>query len=155
MKTSVFRHLVATLSRGIFFLPGFCLAQEITDLTITTDPDSQLKSLEITVDVPPLSNVQLQGNPLLAAGGWGNLPGETSLLAGGEATFATPLLGERGFFRFKTETIPFSVALVPAALFGMWVGSRIVSRIDQAMFKRATLIVLLVAGANLVRRALF
>ena len=55
----------------------------------------------------------------------------------------------------RTETIPFSVALVPAALFGMWVGSRIVSRIDQAMFKRATLIVLLVAGANLVRRALF
>jgi uncharacterized membrane protein YfcA len=37
----------------------------------------------------------------------------------------------------------------------MWVGGKVINRIDQAMFKRATLIVLLIAGANLIRRALF
>lgn len=55
----------------------------------------------------------------------------------------------------RSETLPFSVSLVLPALAGMWVGGKVVDRIDQAMFKRATLIVLLVAGANLMRRALF
>lgn len=96
------------LSWGILNFPGLCAAQEITDLTIVSDPDSLLKSLEITVDVPPLSSVRLQGNPRLTAAGWGDLAGDMSVFAGGETTFSTPLAGERGFFRFRTTPIPFS-----------------------------------------------
>ncbi len=55
----------------------------------------------------------------------------------------------------RSETAPFSVLLVLPALVGMWVGGKVINRIDQAMFKRATLVVLLIAGANLIRRALF
>ncbi len=55
----------------------------------------------------------------------------------------------------RAETVPFSLLLVAPALIGMWAGSRVVDRIDQVMFKRATLIVLLIAGANLIRRAVF
>ena len=54
----------------------------------------------------------------------------------------------------RAETAPFSVALVVPAVLGMWVGIRLQDRIDQAMFRRATLLVLLIAGLNLVRRGL-
>ncbi|MDW4500525.1 sulfite exporter TauE/SafE family protein [Sulfitobacter sp. D35] len=52
----------------------------------------------------------------------------------------------------RAETLPLSLALVPSAVVGMWIGTRILDRIDQKMFGRATLVVLLVAGLNLVRR---
>ncbi len=55
----------------------------------------------------------------------------------------------------NATTIPFSAALVLPALVGMWVGGIVIDRIDQTMFRRATLIVLLIAGANLLRRAVF
>lgn len=55
----------------------------------------------------------------------------------------------------RTETLPFSIILVLPALLGMWAGGKVTDRIDQAMFKQATLIVLLIAGANLIRRAIF
>ncbi|MHC9234906.1 sulfite exporter TauE/SafE family protein [Pseudooceanicola sp. 502str34] len=52
------------------------------------------------------------------------------------------------------KTLPFSVALLPLALVGMWMGFQVQDRIDAVAFRKATLVVLLVAGANLVRRAL-
>ena len=52
------------------------------------------------------------------------------------------------------ETAPFSIALLVPALLGMAVGFRAGDRLDQALFRKATLVVLAVAGANLVRRAL-
>ncbi|MEP5729084.1 MAG: sulfite exporter TauE/SafE family protein [Sulfitobacter sp.] len=55
----------------------------------------------------------------------------------------------------RTETVPFSILLILPAFAGMWVGGRVVDAIDQVMFKRATLLVLLLAGSNLIRRALF
>ena len=55
----------------------------------------------------------------------------------------------------RAETAPFSALLILPALLGMWASGKVVNRIDQAMFKRATLIVLFIAGANLIRRALF
>lgn len=55
---------------------------------------------------------------------------------------------------FNAATVWFSAILVPSALLGMWLGGRVQNRIDQRAFRRATLIVLLVAGLNLVRRAL-
>lgn len=53
------------------------------------------------------------------------------------------------------STALFSFVLVFPAVLGMWLGGFAQDRIDQAAFRKATLIVLFVAGANLVRRALF
>lgn len=55
----------------------------------------------------------------------------------------------------RAETVPFSVALTVPATAGMWLGLRMHDRIDQATFRKATLLVLLIAGANLLRRGLF
>ena len=54
----------------------------------------------------------------------------------------------------RAETLPFSILLVIPALLGMSIGFAIHDRIDQIAFRRATLVVLLVAGANLVRRGM-
>jgi uncharacterized membrane protein YfcA len=54
----------------------------------------------------------------------------------------------------RTETIPFSAILVIPAIVGMRIGFRYQDRIAQATFKRLTLIVLLAAGLNLIRRGL-
>lgn len=54
----------------------------------------------------------------------------------------------------RADTAPFSLALIVPAVAGMWIGGRLSDRIDQATFRRATLLVLLIAGANLVRRGL-
>lgn len=51
-------------------------------------------------------------------------------------------------------TALFSVGLVPAAVAGMLVGTRIQDRINQKEFRRATLFVLFIAGLNLVRRGI-
>lgn len=68
---------------------------------------------------------------------------------------AVALLGAHvGSGVMNAQTAPFSAALLVPALAGMWLGSRLQDRIDQAQFRRATLAVLLVAGANLIRRGL-
>lgn len=54
----------------------------------------------------------------------------------------------------RVETLPFSISLVFPAVLGMWFGGKLHARIDQSVFKRATLIVLLLAGVNLLRRGL-
>lgn len=54
----------------------------------------------------------------------------------------------------RAETLPFSVALLVPSVFGMWIGGRLHDRIDQELFRRATLLILLLAGLNLLRRAL-
>ena len=54
----------------------------------------------------------------------------------------------------RSETLPFSVLMIVPALMGMWIGGRLQDRIDQKTFRRATLFVLLIAGLNLLRRAL-
>lgn len=54
----------------------------------------------------------------------------------------------------RAETVPFSIFMILPALSGMWLGSKIMDRIDQASFRKATLFILLIAGANLVRRGL-
>jgi uncharacterized membrane protein YfcA len=53
----------------------------------------------------------------------------------------------------RAETLPFGVALVLPALLGQWLGGKVLDRIDQALFKQVTLFVLLIAGLNLIRRA--
>lgn len=55
----------------------------------------------------------------------------------------------------RAETVPLSALMVPPALLGIYFGNRVQDRIDQAMFRKITLWVLLLAGLNLLRRALF
>ncbi len=50
------------------------------------------------------------------------------------------------------ETLPLSVLLVIPAMAGLLLGFKIHDRIDQVTFRRATLLVLLIAGLNLIRR---
>lgn len=52
-------------------------------------------------------------------------------------------------------TLPLSALMMVPALAGMALGLRIHDRFDQQAFRKATLAVLLVAGLNLLRRALF
>lgn len=52
------------------------------------------------------------------------------------------------------DTIGFSVAMIFPGALGMWIGTRLSDRIDQTQFRRATLVVLIVAGANLIRRGM-
>jgi len=51
-------------------------------------------------------------------------------------------------------TLTFSALLAAPAVFGMWLGTKVQDRIDQETFRKATLWVLLIAGLNLLRRAL-
>ena len=52
------------------------------------------------------------------------------------------------------ETASGSALMLLPALAGLWLGFRVQDRIDQALFRRLTLLVLVVAGLNLVRRGL-
>ncbi|MDP5219707.1 sulfite exporter TauE/SafE family protein [Ruegeria sp. 2205SS24-7] len=54
----------------------------------------------------------------------------------------------------RGETLPLSLLLIAPSVIGMWLGGQWQDRIDQNMFRKLTLIVLLVAGLNLLRRAL-
>ncbi len=51
-------------------------------------------------------------------------------------------------------TLPLSLALIVPALLGLWIGFSLQDRIDQRLFRRLTLAVLVLAGLNLVRRGI-
>ncbi len=52
------------------------------------------------------------------------------------------------------DTAPFSLVLLPIALLGMYLGFKIHDKLDQALFRKITLIVLVIAGLNLIRRGI-
>lgn len=54
----------------------------------------------------------------------------------------------------NSETLPLSLALLPPAICGMLFGGRISDRFDQGTFRKATLLVLILSGLNLLRRGL-
>ncbi|MGR3289800.1 MAG: TSUP family transporter, partial [Paracoccaceae bacterium] len=54
----------------------------------------------------------------------------------------------------NTATVSLSLALLVPAMVGMLLGFRLNKRLDQDKFRYVTLIVLVVAGLNLVRRGL-
>lgn len=62
------------------------------------------------------------------------------------------LLGHLQSGILNAQTWVFSAALVLPGLFGMWLGFRLGDRFDQERFRRVTLWVLIIAGANLIRR---
>ena len=63
-------------------------------------------------------------------------------------------LAHTGSGVLNARSVWLSVALLPPAVLGMWLGGLVQDRIDQRLFRRATLAVLVVAGLNLVRRGL-
>lgn len=69
---------------------------------------------------------------------------------------AVALLGAHlGSGVLDARTAPFSALLVVPAMAGLWLGARVHERIDQNTFRQATLLVLLLAGLNLLRRGLW
>jgi len=52
-------------------------------------------------------------------------------------------------------TLPFSAALVIPAVLGMWLGLQVQDRLDPNRFRKATLVILTIAAANLIRKGLF
>ncbi|MEO0751794.1 MAG: sulfite exporter TauE/SafE family protein [Pseudomonadota bacterium] len=54
----------------------------------------------------------------------------------------------------NAETIPFTLALLPTAVLGMWIGFQIQDRLDQEKFRKLTLIVIVLAALNLLRKGL-
>ncbi|WP_319825589.1 sulfite exporter TauE/SafE family protein [Thalassovita sp.] len=68
---------------------------------------------------------------------------------------AVALLGAHvGSGVMRAETLPFSLALLAPALAGTWLGFKVQDQIDQVAFRKATLVVLMIAGLNLIRRGL-
>ncbi|MEL6639931.1 MAG: sulfite exporter TauE/SafE family protein [Pseudomonadota bacterium] len=55
----------------------------------------------------------------------------------------------------RWETAPLSTFMIMPAGVGLVIGTMIQDRIDQTMFRKVTLLVLLIAGLNLIRRGLF
>ncbi len=55
----------------------------------------------------------------------------------------------------NSASLPFSMLMIVPAVAGMLLGGLVHDRIDQQVFRHVTLVVLLVAGLNLVRRAIF
>lgn len=64
------------------------------------------------------------------------------------------LLGHLQSGVLNAQTWQLSALLVVPAALGMWVGFRLGDRFDQQAFRKVTLLVLIIAGLNLVRRGL-
>ncbi len=90
----------------------------------------------IALDTPKVKQVRAQG---------------VSFLVGGVILTAAHL--RSGVL--NEETTPLSLALVVPALIGMALGLAFQDRLEQKTFRRLTLIVLCIAGLNLLRRGLF
>ncbi|MEM5476228.1 sulfite exporter TauE/SafE family protein [Pacificibacter sp. AS14] len=54
----------------------------------------------------------------------------------------------------NAQTIPLSLFMIIPVLIGQTLGNRLQDRLDQQKFKRLTLLVLVVAGLNLIRRGM-
>ncbi len=56
---------------------------------------------------------------------------------------------------FNLSTAPLSGFLILPCVLGFWIGSHIRNTFDQNMFRKVTLVILIIVGANLIRRAWF
>ncbi len=66
----------------------------------------------------------------------------------------TLLFAHIGSGVLNLSTAPLSAALILPALFGMWIGFKLQDRLDQRVFRKVVLAVLIIAGLNLVRKGL-
>lgn len=64
------------------------------------------------------------------------------------------MLGHLNSGILNRETAPFSVLLLAPAMIGLWIGFQLYDRMDQALFRKATLVVLILTGLNLIRKSL-
>ncbi|MGY9049082.1 hypothetical protein P775_05355 [Puniceibacterium antarcticum] len=55
----------------------------------------------------------------------------------------------------NAQTLLFSLVLIVPAVAGMWIGGLFQDRIDQVLFRKMTLVVLMITALNLLRRAFF
>ncbi|MGJ8582552.1 MAG: sulfite exporter TauE/SafE family protein [Marinosulfonomonas sp.] len=55
----------------------------------------------------------------------------------------------------NAQTLPLSVMMIVPGVIGMLIGFKLQDKLDQNLFRKLTLLVLFIAGLNLVRRALF
>ena len=53
------------------------------------------------------------------------------------------------------STLPAGLMMIPPVAIGMWLGLHLQDRLEQRVFRRITLAVLILAGLNLLRRGLF
>jgi uncharacterized membrane protein YfcA len=53
----------------------------------------------------------------------------------------------------NATTLPVSAMMIAPTLLGMFIGYRVQDRLDQTLFRKVTLIVLVLSGLNLLRRA--
>lgn len=89
----------------------------------------------LALGVPKVEHVRAQGVIYLVAG-------------------AALLVGHLKSGVLNMHTLPLSVLLLLPAGVGMWIGFKVHDWLDPTRFRRWTLIVLAVAGANLLRRGL-
>jgi len=54
----------------------------------------------------------------------------------------------------NAQTVPLSAAMVVPAGLGMWLGFKVQDKLDPVAFRKATLVILTLAGANLIRKGL-
>ena len=64
------------------------------------------------------------------------------------------LLGHLNSGVLNRETLPFSMALLVPVGMGMVLGLRLGDRLDAVRFRRLTLVILMIMGANLIRRGI-
>ncbi|MDU8927096.1 sulfite exporter TauE/SafE family protein [Alisedimentitalea sp. MJ-SS2] len=64
------------------------------------------------------------------------------------------LLAHVGSGVLRAETLPFAMVTTLPALMGMAIGFALHDRVDQRLFQRLTMLVLIIAGLNLIRRGL-
>ncbi|EKE44074.1 hypothetical protein OCGS_1590 [Oceaniovalibus guishaninsula JLT2003] len=141
-------------------------------LGVPTFALSMIQLAGVTFRVPPDKRVRfdllvggLAGTLGGLAGTWGpptvlyllalNTPKARQLAAQGVVYglgSVTLLAGHLQSGILNRATIPFSAMLLIPAAMGMWAGFWVSDRMDQARFRRATLVVLAVAGLNLIRK---
>ncbi|MDQ2091195.1 sulfite exporter TauE/SafE family protein [Marimonas arenosa] len=89
--------------------------------------------LLVALETPKLDQIRVQG----------------VLYALGSVVLTLAHLGS-GVLRW--ETLPFALFTLPPSLIGMWIGLKLQDRTPQHLFQRATMVVLILAGLNLIRR---
>jgi len=129
-----------------FLIAGFVMLL-ISAQFVLWLPQSVLLAV-IGVPVTFFAAIQLAGRPL-------RFSATSKPVELGIGAVAGTMGGLSGIWGLRAETAPLSVLMVVPALIGISLGNRVQDRIDQAMFRTITLWVLLIAGLNLLRRAVF
>ncbi|WP_138471681.1 sulfite exporter TauE/SafE family protein [Poseidonocella sp. HB161398] len=161
---AVSAQLVSVMPQAVLFLSlgvaisGFALWQ-LTGRRITVPPHLKVR-VEIMVGavaglIGGLSGVW--GPPTVAYLSASGATKNESVRVQGVVYFAGACVLALAHLRsgvLNAQTLPLSAAMVLPALAGLAIGMQARGRMDEQLFRRCTLVVLIVAGLNLVRRGL-